>query len=427
MKQHCFKKALLSGSWSGPVQIDTEAGIIQRIRQLDPKAFAIEFPSSTTCLAVPGMTNVHSHAFQHAFAGLSEYRTHDHDSFWTWRQQMYRFVASLTPDKVFEIGKRLYSLMRAAGYSAVGEFHYLHHQPNGRAYDNVNAMADALIQAALEVGMKICMLPVLYQRSGFDNGPLETGQLRFGCEHDQYLSMLQKLASDWLPHESIRLGFAIHSLRAVSTSSMTRAIEDATRLLGQCPIHIHIAEQQAEVEACLQATGMRPVEFLLESFDVGPRWCLIHATHMTPAECAAVAESGAIIGVCPTTEANLGDGVFMAESFLEAGGKIAIGSDSHISLDPCEELRLLEYAQRLTKHRRAILSTPHESCGELLYRWAAEGGARAVDFGIGSLEPLQPDLIGQIEYGENSHLPTERALDYAVFHSSVAPRALKSL
>lgn len=327
---------------------------------------------------------------------------------------MYEFLETITPESVYEIGKALYGKMLKAGYTTVGEFHYLLHQPDGTPYDNVNEMADALIRAATDVGINICMLPVLYQRGGFDGSALRGGQKRFGSDRELFAKMIDNLKSDYANQPQVRIGIALHSLRAVSIESARQTLVDIDSILPGCPVHIHVAEQTQEVDDCLAATGKRPVELLMDSFDVNERWCLIHATHMTDQECQKVADSGAVIGVCPTTEANLGDGIFMAEEYLHAGGRLAIGSDSHISVNAAEELRLLEYAQRLTKRRRAVLCTDDESCGTLLYRWAGKGGCQVTGFGPPT---LSNDSTNGLAVVPESGVDHARILDRYIFHS----------
>lgn len=423
MKLH-FQKAWLPSGWTDNVLISIAGDVIT-----DIQTGVVDAPADCRIMegwAVPGMTNVHSHTFQYAFAGLSEYRTGQYDSFWTWRKLMYEFLEKLTPDDVYRIGKDLYGKMLEAGYTVVGEFHYLLHQPDGTPYDNINEMADALIRAAIETGIRICILPVYYQRGGFDDAPLQGGQRRFGSPHDLFLEMIDKLKSDWGGHPAVRQGVALHSLRAVSVPAANALLADLEAILPECPIHIHVAEQTAEVDDCLAATGKRPIELLMDSFEVDRRWCLIHATHMNDTELKQVADSGAVVGVCPTTEANLGDGVFRAEDYLHQRGEMAIGSDSHISLDACEELRLLEYAQRLTQRRRAVLCDESQSCGTLLYHWACRGGAEVTGFGQANLAPNSPACIGQVHV-DRSDFPHDRVLDACVFRSSAGKRSISAI
>ena len=379
LRQDFFSHAMLPAGWQSNTLITSSENRITSIETAHSQQVDLAAKHHSG-IAVPGMVNVHSHAFQHAFAGLSEYRTDQRDSFWTWRKLMYEFLEELTPEQVYQIALKLYQKMKSVGYSVVGEFHYLLHQPGGKPYDNINEMADALIAAAGEAKLNICMLPVLYQRGGFDDRILTGGQLRFGSSSELFVSMFEKLLSDHGHRPHVQIGWAIHSLRAVAISAAREIQQALDRVAPDCPIHIHIAEQTAEVEDCIASTGLRPVEFLLEHFDVDSRWCLIHATHMTDKESERVAQTNAVIGVCPTTEANLGDGVFEAERFMLQGGRLAIGSDSHVAVAPNEELRLLEYAQRLTQHRRAVLCSDTESCGERLWLWAAAGGSQATGF-----------------------------------------------
>jgi formimidoylglutamate deiminase len=418
-KQYWFAHARLPGGWANDVFVAVRDGVVVDIKS-DQKASAANVKRINGCL-IPGMTNVHSHAFQRAMAGLTEYRTSEHDSFWTWRKLMYEFLERFTPDDIYEIGKSLYSEMLERGYSSVVEFHYLLKQPDGTSYDNINAMADVLIQAALDVGIDICMLPVYYQRGGFDESPLAGGQRRFGTTHDLFLQMLQKLKADWLNRPSVRLGYAIHSLRAVSIPAAQAVVAEADLILPGCPVHIHVAEQTKEVDDCLAATGKRPVELLLDSFPIDQRWCLIHATHMTDDELKRVATSGAVIGVCPSTEANLGDGIFRAEDFLKAGGRLAVGGDSHMAVDVRAELRMIEYAQRLSTRRRAVLCSDKQSCGSLLYQWTASGGGQASGFGDSRIRVGARAKFSIIR-SDGRSFSTDRLIDQVVFQES--PRSL---
>jgi formimidoylglutamate deiminase len=340
------------------------------------------------------MPNAHSHAFQRSFAGLSEFRTSNHDSFWTWRELMYRHLQSLSPDECYIIARQLYSQMLRSGYTSVGEFHYVHNRPDGSSYSDIAAMSHAVIRAATDAGISVCFLPVLYQRGGFDNRPPNEAQRRFCLDSDVFLELCESLDTIWNGHPLVTLGAAFHSLRAVDVNEIARVGEQITRRHPIWPIHIHVAEQTAEVEECLSSTHRRPVELLLERCAVDSRWCLIHATHLTELECEMLTRSQAVVCVCPTTEANLGDGIFSAERFLTSGGRLAIGSDSQIEVDPFAELRLLEYGQRLTQRRRAVLCDQQQSCGEYLYRRAATGGAQALGLPTGQLSRCQrADLI----------------------------------
>jgi len=320
------------------------------------------------------LPNLHSHAFQRAMAGLAERQAHPEDSFWTWRELMYRFAGRLDPDSQYAIACQLYAEMLEAGYGSVCEFHYLHHAPDGRPYADPAAMSRALIAAARDTGIRLTLLPVLYMSGGFDGRPLSERQRRFGHRLEDYLALLQSLRA--LEDGQLRLGVALHSLRAVPEAPM-RALMEA--LAGQSlPIHIHIAEQIGEVQDCLAVRGARPVQWLLANAPVDARWTLVHATHLVPEEVRGIAASGATVAICPTTEANLGDGLFPLRAFLEAGGHFGIGTDSHVSVSVVEELRWLEYGQRLASRRRNIAVLPGQpSTGEVLYGRALAGGLRA--------------------------------------------------
>ncbi|TCV94720.1 formimidoylglutamate deiminase [Luteibacter rhizovicinus] len=341
--------------------------------------------------ALPGMPNLHSHAFQRAMAGLAERRGPGDDSFWTWRETMYAFAAALGPDDVKVIATQLYIEMLKAGYTQVCEFHYLHHGPGGVRYDDPAAMSLALIEAARDAGIGLTLLPVLYMTGGFDGRPLGERQRRFHHDVGQYVDLLERLKP--MEHAMLRIGIALHSLRAVPPDAMRAVL--ATGVAQDMPIHIHIAEQIGEVQDCLAIRGTTPVEWLLDNANVDARWTLVHATHLTGHETQRLARSGAVAGLCPTTEANLGDGLFPLADYLDAGGCLGIGSDSHISVSPVEELRWLEYGQRLvTRHRNIAARHAGDSVGATLWHAALEGGARASAQPIGRIESgARADLV----------------------------------
>ena len=332
---------------------------------------------------LPGLPNLHSHAFQRAMAGLAERQSHPEDSFWTWRELMYRFAGRVTPDSQHAIACQLYAEMLEAGYTTVCEFHYLHHQPDGRAYDDPAEMSKALIAAARETGIRLTLLPVLYMSGGFDGRPLSERQRRFGHSVDGFLSLLQSLRA--LQDPTLRVGLALHSLRAVPEAALREVLAAVS---GEpLPIHVHIAEQVGEVQDCLAIRGARPVEWLLDNVAVDSNWTLVHATHLDAAEVLGITRSGATVAICPSTEANLGDGLFPLRDFLAAGGHWGIGSDSHVSVSPVEELRWLEYGQRLVTRRRNIaVSAGQPSTGELLYAQALAGGLRACGQGAAAAD-----------------------------------------
>ena len=366
--------------------------------------------------ALPGMPNLHSHAFQRAMAGLAERRGPGDDSFWTWRETMYAFASRVGPDALQAIAAQLYVEMLKAGYTHVCEFHYLHNAPDGRPYADSAAMSHAIIEAAREAGIGLTLLPVLYMTGGFDGRALSDRQKRFGLSVNAYLGLLEALGA--LESDRMRVGIALHSLRAVPEAAMREVLTAASvfsalrpregaaegqararpepdmdqssrpsfqpfsqRESGATPIHIHIAEQIGEVQDCLGMRGARPVQWLFDHADVDQRWCLVHATHLDDTEMRAIAASGAVAGLCPTTEANLGDGLFPLANYLDARGTLGIGSDSHISVSPVEELRWLEYGQRLATRRRNIAARVLDaSVGEVLWGAALQGGRRAAGF-----------------------------------------------
>ncbi|WP_146910363.1 formimidoylglutamate deiminase [Arenimonas daejeonensis] len=321
-----------------------------------------------------GLPNLHSHAFQRAMAGLAERQSHPEDSFWTWRELMYRFAGKVTPDTQYAIACQLYAEMLESGYTTVCEFHYLHHQPDGRPYDDPAEMSLALAAAARDTGIRLTLLPVLYMTGGFDGRALSDRQRRFGHTLDAYLALLQSLRARG--NDMLKVGIALHSLRAVPEAAMRELL--AAVAGTPMPVHIHIAEQIGEVQDCQALRGARPVEWLLANAPVDANWTLVHATHLENAEVQGIVASGATVAICPTTEANLGDGLFPLREFLAAGGHWGVGSDSHVSVSPVEELRWLEYGQRLVTRRRNIaVSAGQPSTGELLYAQALAGGLRA--------------------------------------------------
>ena len=323
--------------------------------------------------SLPGIANLHSHAFQRAMAGLAEHQTDPADSFWTWREVMYGLAQRFTPELLHAVAAQLYAEMLASGYTHVCEFHYLHHQADGSPHPNAAAMSEALLQAARETGIGITLLPVLYMQGGFDGRALNARQARFGHSVEAYLKLFAHLQR--FEGEGVRLGCAFHSLRAVPEAAMQAVLQS---LPGDCPIHIHIAEQLPEVEECVALRGARPVAWLLDHAEVDARWTLVHATHLDASEVARVAASGATVAICTTTEGNLGDGLFPFSDYVAAGGAWGVGSDSHISVSPVEELRWLEYGQRLITHRRNVASSAGQpSTGQNLLAATYASSARA--------------------------------------------------
>jgi len=375
--------AWLPHGWGANARIDVAGATFAAVEE----DAARDDAASLGRFVLPGMPNLHSHAFQRAMAGLAERQTNPEDSFWTWRETMYAFAGRIGPDDLRAIAAQLYVEMLKAGYTQVCEFHYLHHQPDGTAYADPAAMSMALIEAAREAGIGLTLLPTLYMTGGFDGRALAERQRRFGHEIEAYLRLLERLRK--MENSTLRVGAALHSLRAVPEAAMDAVL--GSGLVDAAPIHIHVAEQIGEVQDCLSLRNARPVEWLLDHAPVDARWCLVHATHMTPEETRRFAESGAVAGLCPTTEANLGDGLFPLRDYLQGGGAIGIGSDSHISVSPVEELRWLEYGQRLlTRHRNIAVSESSNSVGETLWAEALFGGAQAAGLEIGVLEGGDP-------------------------------------
>jgi formimidoylglutamate deiminase len=346
---------------------------------------------------LPGIANLHSHAFQRAMAGMAERMTHPSDSFWTWRDTMYRMAARFDPDTLHAVAAQLYVEMLEAGYTTVCEFHYLHHAPDGRAYGDPAAMSRALIAAARDTGIRLTLLPVLYMTGGFDGRPLNDRQRRFGHDIDSYLRLFDTLHRE--QDDTLRVGCALHSLRAVPHQAMTAVL---AALPQDARIHIHIAEQIGEVQDSLAIRGERPVRWLLDHADIDARWTLIHATHLEVDEIVGIADSGATVAICPTTEANLGDGLFPLRDYLDVNGAWGIGSDSHSSVSPVEELRWLEYGQRLiTRHRNIAATAASPSVGENLLRNVHASAAQATGFAVDALaadtvtlNAHAPQLIG---------------------------------
>ncbi|WP_430635194.1 formimidoylglutamate deiminase [Sphingomonas hankookensis] len=322
-----------------------------RIAAIDPGVPPL--PDDDRCATLlPGMPNLHSHAFQRLMAGLAETRTGPAgDDFWGWRTLMYRLVGSITPDDLAAIAAMAFCEMVESGFTRVGEFQYLHHQPDGRPYADPAAMAAALAQAAEATGIALTLLPVFYAHAGFGGTPPQDGQRRFVTGLDEFATLLDASRRAVATLGDAVVGVAPHSLRAVTPEELALL----ATMAPDAPLHLHIAEQRREVADCIAWSGQRPVDWLLSHHAVDARWCLVHATHVTAQECSALAASGATVGLCPVTEANLGDGIFPAAAFVGAGGRFGIGSDSNVRIDLAEELRLLEYGQRLTLERRAVL------------------------------------------------------------------------
>jgi formimidoylglutamate deiminase len=374
------RHALLPDGWARDVAIAWDGdGVITAVGANAADAAAAA--TAAVGLVIPGMVNLHSHAFQRAMAGQAETAGDGEDSFWTWRELMYRFAGRITPAQLEAVAAQLFVDCLRHGYTSVCEFHYLHRGPDGAAYARPAEMAERVAQAARDTGIGLTMLPVLYSHGGFGEQPLGPRQRRFQSDVGAVLGIVEAL--DRRRDGQFEVGAAPHSLRA---ASMAQIGELAGALPPGRPIHIHIAEQQLEVDACLAHSGQRPLAWLLERQGLDARWCLVHATHLDEAELAALAASGAVAGLCPSTEANLGDGLFALAPYLAAGGRFGIGSDSHVGHSPVEELRWLEYGQRLRQQRRNIAVSPvQRHVGDLLWQAALAGGAHASGRPVGAL------------------------------------------
>jgi len=363
-------KALLAGGWARNVRVSLEGG---KISKVEPDA-SPQPGDERHAILVPGMANLHSHAFQRGMAGLAETRGPGADSFWSWREVMYRFALNMTPSQVEAVAAQLYVEMLEAGFTRVGEFHYLHHDRNGQPYENLAEMAERIAAASAAAGIGLTLLPVFYAHSGFGGAAPDQGQRRFINDVNCFARLVEKSRESVRALNQAVVGIAPHSLRAATPDEL----RDILPLAGESPVHIHVAEQVKEVEDCVAWCGKRPVEWLLDNVPVDARWCFIHATHMTEAETLHMAKSGAIAGLCPITEANLGDGIFAAPLFAEHGGRFGVGSDSNVLIGLADELRMLEYSQRLGHRARNVLAAPGQSNGRALFDGAVLGGNAAL-------------------------------------------------
>jgi formiminoglutamate deiminase len=377
-RQLFFDHALLPKGWASDVRVAVADGVIASVDDGAPRAGA----EHVSGIAIPGLPNLHCHAFQRAMAALAERRGPQTDSFWTWREVMYRFLARLTPDDVEAIAAFAYMEMLESGFTTVGEFHYLHHDIDGRPYADLGEMAARIAAASRSTGIGLTLLPSFYAHGGFGGAPPTQGQRRFINDPDRFLKLVERTRAIVANMPDVRIGIAPHSLRAVTPEAL-RVVCAAT---PDGPIHIHAAEQVKEVADSVAALGQRPVEWLLDKMGLDQRWCVIHATHTTEHEIRTLAASGATVGLCPLTEASLGDGIFAGADYLAAGGGFGIGTDSNIQIDAAAELRQLEYGQRLAHRSRNVMTTQEgESTGRRLLTSALTGGARALQQPIGAL------------------------------------------
>ncbi|GEK96255.1 formimidoylglutamate deiminase [Gluconobacter kanchanaburiensis] len=410
-------QALLPGGWCRNVRITiSSAG---RFEAVVPDSVA-PVGVRREAMIVPPQLSLHSHAFQRGMAGLTESRQNPADTFWTWRRLMYRLAHRISPEQMQDIASYLYMEMLSAGYTQVAEFHYLHHASGGTSYARMAEMCLRLGDAAQMTGIGLTVLPTLYERGGFDGSPLQDAQERFATTPDLIAKIIDQTRSAWMGMLHLSVGLGLHSLRAVDLASASDLLAVQTG-----PVHIHVAEQQKEVEDCMSATGARPVDYLLSHADVDGRWCLVHATHLSASEITGLARSGAVAGLCPITEGNLGDGLFPLVSYVNEAGRFGIGSDSNVLISPWEELRLLEYGQRLVTQTRCA-SLPVDvlgSTGGWLYRQALEGGRQACGLDSwGLVAGARADLcVLDEDLLPLPSLQSDAILDAAIFGSRQPP------
>lgn len=362
------KKAHLPSGWATDVRLEVSDGLVSSV-EID----ASVAPGDTTVgFIIPGLCNAHSHAFQRALAGHTEQRSPaGRDNFWSWRERMYELAGRVDAETLTAIARQVYCEMLSSGYTSVAEFHYLHRDPKN--LEAVDTMFTAISTAAADSGIRLTYIPVHYERAGFDDPEPLPHQRSFALSIADFMAHHERAVAK--SSAAVNVGIGAHSLRAVSRESLQVIAKAANDEF--VPMHLHIAEQRREVDQCMATYGRRPVRWLLENFDVSSNWCLVHATHMDADEVQAMATSGAVAALCPSTEANLGDGLFPLHDYLTHGGRIAIGSDSHVSMNPFEELRWLEYGQRLATHRRNVVSLRDSHVGSELFLRALEGGAAA--------------------------------------------------
>jgi formimidoylglutamate deiminase len=366
-----FDEALLPQGWVRDVRIAVEGGLVVSVTSGGEVAPGDERHR----IGLPGISNLHSHAFQRGMAGLAERRGAAADSFWTWRDVMYRFAGRMTPDDIEVVTAQAYAEMLEAGFTRVGEFHYIHHDVSGVPYGNLGELAERVAAASHAVGIGLTLLPVFYAHAGFGGTPPGEGQRRFINDLDRFSRLMEASRQAVAGQQGALVGVAPHSLRAVTPDEL----EAVVALAGACPIHIHIAEQIGEVDECIAWSGQRPLQWLFDHAPVDRRWCLVHATHATGTEIRALADSGAVAGLCPVTEANLGDGTFNAPEFIERAGVFGVGTDSNVLIGLADELRQLEYSQRVAlKARNVMASDITASTGRALFERALQGGSQAL-------------------------------------------------
>lgn len=401
--------ALLPSGLARDVRITLADGAIAAVAAGVPA----EAGDERHAFVVPAIGDLHSHAFQRAMAGLAELRGPSADNFWSWRREMYRVGLNMSPDHVEAVAAQLYMEMLEAGFGRIGEFHYLHHDPDGTPYANPAEMAERIEAAASHTGIQLTLLPVFYAHADFGGVPPIQGQRRYIHDVDGFARLLERCGEIAGARPGGVVGIAPHSLRAVTAEELAAIVP-----LTDGPIHIHAAEQTAEVDACLAATGARPVEWLLANTEADQRWCFIHATHMVESEVREMAARGVTAGLCPITESNLGDGIFSAVTFLEAGGRYGVGSDSNIDISVKRELRTLEYSQRLAHRARNVIAQSGGSTGQALFENALKGGAAAIRSTAGIEAGGAADLAA-LDLSAVPWLPAAKVLDHFVFADAI--------
>ncbi len=411
MKTYYFNNALLPQGWAKGVRATINGqGEFESVNENT----VMETDDIPLDCVLPAMPNCHSHVFQRAMAGLTEYKTSENDSFWSWRDLMYKYANQISADQLYEIARYCYSEMLENGYASVCEFHYIHRDLEQKS--NYINMSKAILRAANDVGISLTMLPVLYTQSHIDGSELSELQQRFKLSVDEYVDLYQRLEKELFDGQN--LGICFHSLRAVSIEQMQQVLAKLDH--GQ-PIHIHIAEQQIEIDQVVAETNKRPVEFLYDNFKVNENWCLIHATHLNDKEIQLIADSRSVAGICPLTEANLGDGIFPLPEFMTKNGLFAIGSDSHILINPFQELQIFEYSQRLGRQQRIIASSKQtNNVGEFLWSSSVTAGAQSCQLPVNGIAEGQ--LANWLSLDTNHPLMTrlkpESCLDTAIFASN---------
>ncbi|MGK6317044.1 formimidoylglutamate deiminase [Neorhizobium sp. DT-125] len=403
--------ALLPEGWRSDIRLALDDGLISKVETGVPA----EAGDEAHPVLIPGMGNLHSHAFQRAMAGIAEVRGPAADSFWSWRSVMYKFALTMAPEQIEAVAAQLYMEMLEAGFCRVGEFHYLHHDKDGRPYANIAELAERIGAASEAAGIGLTLLPVFYAHSGFGGADPVEGQRRFINSIDRFCDLMLACRAMKSRLDGMELGIAPHSLRAVTPDELAELLPMAS----DGPIHIHVAEQVKEVEDCIAWSGARPVEWLLANAPVDQRWCLIHATYMTDREVQAMARSGAVAGLCPITEANLGDGTFAASAFLAEGGRYGIGSDSNVLISLPQELRQLEYSQRLALRARNVVADPNGSTGRKLFDEAIIGGGTALRSATGLVAGAPADIVS-LDIGAVPYLSEDRLLDHWIFSSGIS-------